>query len=393
MAPVDAAPGIEPDFTPEEDAFRLEVREFLRSMLPEDWVGITGGEDALALSAQACLQLAERGWLASAWPEEWGGAGASVWRSLILEEELTGNFEPRGGQYIGTDRVGPCLMAFGTDEQKRRFLPPISRGEAVWVQLFSERDAGSDLASLQTRARWDGKDFVLNGEKVWTSYANSATDAMLLARTQEGSQRREGITAFLLDMHTSGIEVREIASPLGWHRIHSVLLEDVRIPPDRVLGQVDHGWEITRAFLDLERAGTARYARTNRVLEMVESLVDTGDDLTRSRLALNLAYGRTVELLAYTAFAMHERGELPRWVASALRVLNGLYEQSVADFALDELGTATRATQADQHALFGGRLESFCVRQAPTGTMTGGSYEIQMTLIAREALGLGGRSR
>jgi alkylation response protein AidB-like acyl-CoA dehydrogenase len=377
------------DFTPEEEAFRGEVRAFLRSRLPDDWVGITGGETALELSAEICRELAERGWLARSWPEEWGGAGASIWESLILEEELTGNYEPRGGQYIGTDRVGPCLMAFGTDEQKRRFLPPILAGEAVWAQLFSEREAGSDLASLTTRAVWDGADYVVEGEKVWTSYANSATDALLLARTKEGSQGREGITAFLVDMDSAGIDVREIPSPLGWHRIHSVLLEGVRVSPDRVLGKVDRGWEITRAFLDLERAGTARYARAYRVLEMVESVGDVDDALTRSRLAANLAYGRIVEVAVSAAYAMHERGELPRWVASAVRVLNGLYEQSVADFALDELGATARVAGPDAQAAFGGRLESFCVRQAPTGTTTGGSYEIQMTLVAREALGLG----
>jgi alkylation response protein AidB-like acyl-CoA dehydrogenase len=379
------------DFSPEEVAFREEVRSYLHSRLPDDWVGITGGEESLELSEEICRELAERGWLAHSWPEEWGGGAGSVWESVILEEELAGNYEPRGGQYIGTDRLGPCLMAFGTDEQKRRFLPPIARGEAVWVQLFSEREAGSDLASLQTSARWNGEAFLVNGEKLWTSYANSATDALLLARTKERSHGRDGITAFLLDMRCPGIEVREIPTPLGWHRIHSVLMADVRITPDRVLGQVDKGWDITRAFLNLERAGQARYARTTRVLEMVESAADTKDSATRARLATNLAFGRTLEILVCAAFAMQERDELPRWVASALRILNGQYEQSVSDLAMDEIGPDSRIAHPDPNAPFGGRLEQFLIRQAPTATVTGGSYEIQMTLVAREALGLGAR--
>jgi alkylation response protein AidB-like acyl-CoA dehydrogenase len=378
------------DFDKKEVAFRTEVRSFLQSKLPADWVGITGGPEALELSAEICRDLAKRGWLTRSWPAEYGGDTASVWEALILEEEFTGHFEPRGGYYIGTDRVGPCIMHYGTPDQKRQFLPPIAAGEVQWVQLFSERDAGSDLASLRTTAHRDGDVFTVNGEKVWTSYANTATHAMLLARTLSGSEGRNGISVLLLDMNWPGIDVREIASPLGWHRIHTVHLNDVRVPADRVLGEIDSGWGVITAFLGLERALTARYARATRVLGMLESIPEAQTNARyRARIAENLAFGRTVETMVCAALDLQVRDGLPRWLASALRIVNGLYEQSIADLAQDMMGAMSRVKGTDPHAKFGGQLEAFVVRQAPTGTITGGAYEIQMSIVARDALGLG----
>jgi alkylation response protein AidB-like acyl-CoA dehydrogenase len=377
------------EFTETEQDLRREVRDYLEERLPGDWTGITAGQPDLDFSFKLCQELAERGWLTPSWPVEFGGRDASVWESLILEEEYTGHFEPRGGQYIGTDRVGPSLMMFGTEEQKRRYLPAIGAGRAQWVQLFSERDAGSDLASLRTSARLEGDVLVVNGEKVWTSYANSATHAFLLARSDPGTSGREGISVLLLDMASPGIEVREIRSPLGWHRIHSVQLTDVRVPLDCVLGKLGDGWRITTGFLGVERSGTARYARTTRILGSLETHVDPSDSISRSQLADCLAFGRAVEAMVDAAVDMQSQGEIPRWASSVLRIANGLYEQTVADFADDLLGVMSRIAKPDEQSFQHGEVEQFVVRQAPTGTVTGGSYEIQMSIIARDLLGLG----
>lgn len=196
------------EYTSDEEAFREELRTFLSNRLPERWTGIFhGGTAALEVSNEVTREMAELGWLTQLWPSEFGGADASVWRQAVLQEETWAHYEPRGGQYMGVNWIGPSLIAYGTDAQQQQFLPRIAAGDVQWAQLFSEPDAGSDLAALRTRAERDGDEFVVNGEKIWTSYGDYAEHGFLVARSEPGSARHAGLSVLLIDMDLSLIHI------------------------------------------------------------------------------------------------------------------------------------------------------------------------------------------
>jgi alkylation response protein AidB-like acyl-CoA dehydrogenase len=377
------------EFSDKQDSLRKEIRSFLAAELPADWVGIWHQDTAPAVSDAVTRKMASLGWLTYYWPSEYGGSDATAWDQAVIQEELFAYHEPRGGQYMGVNWIGPALMRFGTAAQKSRYLPEIAEGRIQWAQLFSEPDAGSDLASLRTRAVFnpDDGDFVVNGEKVWTSYANLATRGFLLARTNPSAGKHSGISAFLIDMKSPGIEVREIPSCVGNHRFHSVVLTDVRVPADALLGPLDNGWQVAMSSLPFERAGNARYARITRCLGFLERSAAISDS-TRSTIADALALGRLTELLNHAVVAMKDRGEIPSWEASAAFASNALYEKEVADLLEYDLGYDAFVSVEDGHALFGGEVESFVARQAPTVKIQAGTYEMQLSLIAQQALGL-----
>lgn len=382
-----AEPPFSVEFGPDEEAFRAELREFLEQRLPERWVGVFHGPpEHLDASFAITAEMAERGWLTQTWPKEYGGLDASIWRQMVLQEETWAYYEPRGGQYMGVNWIGPSLIRFGTEAQRRMFLPRIAAGTVQWAQLFSEPDAGSDLANLRTRAVLDGDEFVVNGEKIWTSYGDYAEHGFLVCRTEAGSRRHAGLSVLLIDMRTPGIEVRPIPTPLGKHKINGVAFTDVRVPADRLLGTMNDGWRVAMTALSFERTGVARYARVARLLGRLERLPGAEEPEIADRIAGALAATRAAELSNYVVLAHRERGEDPGWRASAARVHNVLLEQRAAAIAEDLLGTLTLADSDDEHALEGGEIEDF-VRLAPTGAVTTGAFEIQMGIIAQRALG------
>src|SRR5690349_15398281 len=194
----------------EQQAFRQTVQDFLAKHLPADWEAMAhgpGSKEQTHFSKIFCGKLAEAGLLTPHWPEQWGGRDASPWVSFILAEEMWMAGEPRGGQYMNVNWIGPTLMRYGSPEQQARYIPPMAQGATIWCQGFSEPEAGSDLASLRTRAERQGSSYRINGQKIWTSYAGHADTCFLLARTAQG---REGISIFLLPMDTRGILVRQI---------------------------------------------------------------------------------------------------------------------------------------------------------------------------------------
>ena len=205
--------------------------------------------------------------LTFAWPEEYGGAGASIWEQTALREEFWAHHEPRGAQYMGVNWVGPAIMHFGTAEQQRRHLPAIAAGDEVWCQGFSEPDAGSDLASMKLSAvRQPDGTFLANGQKIWTSYAGFANWCFLAARTSAGLRKQQGITVFLVPMDRAGISVRPIDSMMGPNHLNEVFFDDVVLEPDEMLGEVDKGWAVIELVLKHERVGIARYARSDKIL-------------------------------------------------------------------------------------------------------------------------------
>jgi alkylation response protein AidB-like acyl-CoA dehydrogenase len=375
------------EFDAADEALRAEVRAYLHDRLPEDWVGIFREGDASDLAFELTREMAQRGWLTAHWPPEYGGQGASVWFQTVLQQELWAHHEPRGGQYMGLNWVGPALMRFGTEEQKRYFLPRIAAGDLQWAQLFSEPGAGSDLASLSTSAVLDGDQFIVNGSKIWISYADIAAYGFLVCRSLPGSRRRDGMSVLLVDMATPGIEVRRIRTPLGPHKIHEVFFDDVVVPKSALLGPLHEGWEVATTALSFERSGAARYARTTRMLGFLEREPALQEGAGEEVLARALAFGRATELVNYSLVELKESGRVPTWEASTARVYNSLYENEVAAIAQRAIGALAIVSVEDEHAAERGEIEAF-VRAAPTAKVTAGTYEIQMGIVAQRGLGL-----
>lgn len=215
---------------PEIAAFREDVRNFIDNELaPGERDVPRGGEDSWERTQTVRKKLTAKGWTAMAWPAEYGGQGAPIRKQAVFNEELAYNRVP-GPDFIATNYVGPTLMLYGTDAQKQRFLPPILQCEEVWCQGYSEPGAGSDLASLQTRAVLDGDNFILNGQKIWTSNAHRADWMFILVRTDPDAPKHKGISYLLVDMKTPGIEVRPLINMAGGHEFNEVFLNDVAVP-------------------------------------------------------------------------------------------------------------------------------------------------------------------
>lgn len=372
------------EFDSDDDLLRDEVRAFLRARLPAGWTGIFCEGGASDFAFEITREMAKRGWLTMHWPREYGGREASVWTQTVLQQELWAHHEPRGGQYMGVNWVGPAIMRFGTEPQKRKFLPPIAAGEMQWAQLFSEPEAGSDLAALSTRAELDGDEFVVNGSKIWISYADIASYGFLVCRSQPESRRREGLSVLLLDMASPGIDVRAVETPLGPHKLHEVFFTDVIVPADALLGPLHDGWSVATTALSFERSGSARYSRTTRMLGFLERMSDAADPVIGSEIARALAFGRAAELVNYSVVAIKEAGAVPTWEGSTARIYNSVYENEVAALAQRVVGP--NAFVAGDQAIEGGELEAF-IRAAPTAKVTAGTYEIQMGIVAQRGLG------
>jgi alkylation response protein AidB-like acyl-CoA dehydrogenase len=372
-------------FGEEEERFRTELRAFLAAELPEWWRGMFVDDPrAMPLTRDFCRKLARRGWLVMAWPREWGGRDAGPWMQAVLREEMWAHEEPRGPQYMNLNYIGPCIMRFGSEAQKRRFLPPMAAGEVIWTQGFSEPGAGSDVAAVATRAEPRGDHFVVNGQKTWNSYADAPADwCFLLARTDRAASRHEGLSLLLVDMRTPGITVRPIGSMAGPHELNEIFFDDVGVPRDCLLGEENRGWEIVTAGLTFERVGVARYARAGRMIELlVAHARATGrasDPIVRAALAdLRVRY-EAARLLSYRAISLQAAGAVPSVEASIARVHNTQLEQLVGHVGLEILGLEGEIAEGLPYRQW--------TRNVPT-TIAAGTLEMQKNIIARRGLGL-----
>src|SRR5258708_8445597 len=237
-------------------ALRGELRRLVHEHVAADFLGAFTDDPADLETAQRfCRLLAERGLLCLAWPEEFGGHGASPWEQTVVREEMWAHHEPRGAQYMGVNWVGPAITRHGTAGQRETHLPRIAGGEVIWCQGFSEPDAGSDLASLRTAARREAAavGWRVYGQKIWTSYATMAQWCFLLARTSTGDKKQHGLTIFLLPMSRPGIEVRPIRAMLGPHHLNEVFFDGLHVTGADVLGHVDQGWRVVQEVLAFQR--------------------------------------------------------------------------------------------------------------------------------------------
>jgi alkylation response protein AidB-like acyl-CoA dehydrogenase len=369
-------------------ALRDELRSLVQSHVPPDFLSAFTDDPAdLAVAQAFCRTLADEGLLCLAWPEEFGGRGASPWEQTVVREEMWAHHEPRGAQYMGVNWVGPAIMRHGTADQQRTHLPPIARGEVIWCQGFSEPDAGSDLASLQTAARRDGDGWRVSGQKIWTSYATMAQWCFLLARTSRGERKQQGITVFLVPMDDPAIEVRPIASMLGPHHLNEVFFDDLWVTGADVLGPVDEGWKVVQEVLAFERVGIARYARCERLLRSAPVVLGDGwDDLPpelHGRWARMLTHCRRARLLAYRVVTLQSRGQVRPGDAAAYRIAVTRLDQDSAEVLMDVV--AQTELSSDDGRRFRRAVEDHW-RYSVSATVASGSIEMQRILLARTLL-------
>ncbi len=375
------------EWSDEHAAFRAEFRAFLKETLPADWTEISkhgpGSDAQAAFSKVFCAKMAERGWLTQHWPKEYGGSDADPFRHAIVGEECWAVGEPRGAQYMNVNWIGPAIMQFGTDEQKALHLPRMARGEALWCQGFSEPEAGSDLASLRTRAEHDGDDYVINGSKIWTSYVAGAEYCILLVRTDEQSRGREGISVLLVPMDTHGVKAREIPSVIGSRYFHEVFFSDARVPRSTLLGPEHRGWDVVQVALQFERVGAARYCRAALTLdEMVKLVKERGldrDSVIVDKLAEARAACEAARVLTYRVIDERAKGLPPSPNTQVARVASTHADKLVGDLALEIMGT---------DGLVYGSFADANFRLAMTAGVAVGTTEVQLNLIASRVLGL-----
>ena len=369
-------------------ALRSELRQLVGEHVPQDFFGAFTDDPAdLEVAQRFCRMLAERGLLCMAWPEEFGGRGASPWEQTVVREEMWAHHEPRGAQYMGVNWVGPAIMRHGTAEQRQKHLPPIAQGEVIWCQGFSEPNAGSDLASLQTAARRDGDGWYISGQKIWTSYATMAQWCFLLARTSRGEKKQYGITVFLVPMDDPAIEVRPIASMLGPHHLNEVFIDDLWVTDADVLGPVDEGWKVVQEVLSFERVGIARYARCERLLRIAPRVLgDQWDDLPselHGRWARMVAHCRRARLLAYRVVSLQSRGQVRPGDAAAYRIAVTKLDQDSSEVLMDIVALASLTD--DDGVRFRRAVEDHW-RYSVSATVASGSIEMQRILLARALL-------
>src|SRR5712692_7371776 len=259
-------------FGEKEESLRQEVRSFLKEHIPENETAAGLGhrtDEEFEKARRFNTALAQRGWIAPAWPREYGGLGASIYEQMVFNEEFGYYGAPdTGTRGFGVGMIGPTLIIHGSEQQKREHLPRITSGEAIWCQGYSEPGSGSDLASLQTRAVLDGDDFVVNGQKIWTSGGHRANWMFMLARTDPDAPKHRGISFFLLDVkNTPGVTVRPLINMHNRHHFNEVFFEDVRIPAKNLVGEENRGWYVGMTLLDFERSGIGTTAAHRRTLE------------------------------------------------------------------------------------------------------------------------------
>jgi alkylation response protein AidB-like acyl-CoA dehydrogenase len=368
-------------------AFRDALEAFLDAQLPGDWEEISkagpGGDAQVAFARRFCPALAARGWLTQHWPAAYGGRDATPWRHALLGEELWARGEPRGPQYMNVNWIGPAIMRFGSEGQKQRHLPPIARGEVFWCQGFSEPEAGSDLVALRTLAIRDGDDYVVNGSKIWTSYANHADHCFLLVRTDPASRRHRGISVLLMPMDLPGVEVREVPSVVGERYFHEVFLSDVRVPADCRLGPEGEGWQVVTYALQYERVGAARYARAALTLDELAARARAAgrldDPIVLEKLGEARAACEAARLLSYRVIDQRAHGLPPSADTNVARVAGTRAEQAVSDLALELFGAEALAYGSFADAHF---------RLAMTAGVAVGTTEINLNLVATRVLDL-----
>ena len=372
----------------EVEQFRAELRDWLSANLTDELVAArrpAGRDDAsIELLRAWSATMADAGWAAVSWPREYGGRGATVLEQLVYTEETTRARAPMPLNVIGMNNIAPAIMQYGNEDQKKTLLPRMMRADDIWCQGMSEPEAGSDLASLRTRAVRDGDDFVVNGQKIWTSLGHRADWCQLYVRTDPDAPKHKGISCLIVDMALPGIEVRPLVTLNGDADFAEVFFHDVRVPADALLGPLNAGWQVATTTLSHERAGAARlYAEMQvRLEELVADFAKEGrapgplqDPVTLRRLGEIAVRIKYLEVLCQRSISATLHGGDPFASASLAKTVWGEIGQEMAALAFDVLGTGD-IPWANY------RLTSRSL------TIAGGTTQINKNITAQRVLGL-----
>lgn len=395
-------------FTPEENAFRKEVRTFFRDALPDDIRRKCAFEQRLSRDdiVRWMRILYDKGWATPKWSVEWGGTGWDPIRQYIFTEEMRMAPAPEPLAF-NVNMIGPTLIAFGTEEQKKHFLPRIARLDYWFCQGFSEAGAGSDLASLRTRARRDGDHYVIGGQKVWTTLGHHADWCFILVRTDPEARRQMGITYLLMDMKTPGITVRPIISIDGNHEFNELILDNVRVPIANRIGEENRGWDYAKYLLSHERTAVARVGlckmRVRRAKELAGKIMVAGRPLSEDPYIRERITGVEIEIKALEMLQMRVVAESARVesgkpdpMAPILKIRGSEVQQSTTELLLEIAGYDAMEFDIDflrgASETLGG--EDWAMTIAPNHywlrhtTISAGTNEIQRNILAKSVLGL-----
>jgi alkylation response protein AidB-like acyl-CoA dehydrogenase len=391
------------DDTPQEASFRAEVRAWIAANAPTELhaeLELAGygqpalrSGDVLAASKAWQKKKAQSGWACLHWPEDCGGRGASPIERVIWQQEEGAYGKLASIFLIGQGMIGPTLMAYAQEPHKRRYLPPLASGEEIWCQLFSEPVAGSDLAGLRTRAELVGDEWVINGQKIWTSGAHYSDYGMILTRTDPSVVKHDGLTMFFFDMKSPGVEVRPIKQVNGQSGFNEVFFTDLRVPDHQRLGAVGQGWRVSLTTLMNERMSIGAGMPTGfpDLLDFCCEF-DTGDGraiddpAVRSRLATWAVRTSGLKYTAYRSISALSKGQIPGPENSIGKLVAGQTLQEIAMFALDLQGASGVLVDAAQPSA-AARFQAMLLR-SPATRIEGGTDEILRNIISERVLGL-----
>jgi len=387
------------EFTAEQEGFRQEVRTFLDTELPPDWVGYLGGttgdhvvdsSDGWQIFKDIARKLGNKGWLSLFWPKEYGGQSWPLVGYLVLVEEIARRGSP-GYNPIAVKMLAPTLIDYGSEEQKERHLKPIARGEEFWCEGFSEPGAGSDLASLQTKAIKDGNHFIINGQKTWSTFANYSDWCCLLARTDPHSTRSRGLSFFLVDLTTPGVSVRPVRNLAGEPSFCEIFFEDAKIPKENIVGKENEGWPVAQALLGYERTSIEFVAMVQSMIEdVVKYLKATSKTASipsrhlLAKLAIDAEIGR---LINYQVAWRHDKGMATDWYAAMAKLYSTELFKRAASAAMQLLGVYGQLDKRERIAPGQGWIEHMYLVSFGA-TIAAGTSEIQKNIIALRHLGL-----
>ena len=373
-----------------EAAWRKQVREFIQNEAPTALKsGSEDGENSLFGRMGAIKEwrekVAAKGWIAPSWPKKYGGADMTVAEQFIMNEEFAESGVPGNLGGFGVMMIGPTIIEHGTEEQKEEHLTKILKGEIIWCQGYSEPGAGSDLASLQTRAIRDGDDYVINGQKIWTTGAQYADMMYMLVRTDPDAPKHRGITYLLVDMKAPGVTVRPLTQLSGAQGFNEVFFEDVRVPVKNRIGEENRGWYVGTTTLDFERSSIGSAIGTRKQLESIIRQAKAGGEASFERnpnvkreFADRWIEAEVAKMLSYRVVSMQVRGQIPNHEASMTKLFSSEMQQRIANLSMHLFG---------MHGNIRNRA-SMGYMQAVSSTIAGGTTEVQKGIIATRGLGL-----
>lgn len=388
-------------YSDEDEAFRYELRSWLEANVPRDWrddgeLADPDTKTEFERRRSWHRKLYDAGWMCIHWPKEYGGRGATILQQLVYQQEMDRAKAPPVVNFQGIARVGPTLMQWGTEEQKKRYIPRIPSAEEIWCQGLSEPNHGSDLAAVETRADDEGDHFLVNGSKVWTSNAHHADFSTLLCRTDPSAPKHRGLSYLLVDLKTPGVEIRPLIQITGEHGFNQVFFEDVIVPKANLVGQKNQGWMVAITNMMFERTihggRTDMLVEVRQLVEMAKQVQREGrpaweDAYVRQRIARFACEAEGLKYTSYRQLTRQLRGLPPGPEGSMMKLCTSDLNLRIQLFAMELLGPYSQFEYKAESAIDKGKW-SHRMLAARRGTIAAGTNEIQHNIIGERVLGL-----